>query len=179
MKETSRYTTWLHNRTMAQRIALAYTTCGTTELIPHLPKLVAWRPSRLQRNIGIGFAVLIGGAAIGNSIETATKVETAPVVASAPVSKWNNPNVKPFAESPYMAYGEVYWDANTNQWYCQVQRHMSTPCKNAEGRSATQLEDDAFKSREYTARAEAEEKAKNEYWCGPFEKPEKTGCNSL
>jgi hypothetical protein len=178
MKETSRYTAWLHKRTTAERVAMAYASFGTTELVPHLPKLGAWRPSRLQRNIGIGFAVLIAGAAIGDSIETATKVETAPVVASAPVSKWNNPNVKPFAESPYMAYGEVHWDANTNQWYCQVQRHMSTPCKNTEGRSATQLENDAFKSREYAARAKAEEKAKNEYWCGPFEKPEKTGCHT-
>jgi hypothetical protein len=182
MNKPTRYTTWLHKRTTAERAIMAYVSCGTTELIPHLPKLAALRlprPTRFNVTVGVSAALLVGLPTIGAMLSPKTMETKAPVVASAPVSKWKNPNVKPFAESPFMDYGTVEWDANYSQWICQTDRHSWAPCKSAEGRTAAQLEDDGFKARAYNAQRDAEEDAKNEYWCGPFEKPEKTGCNSL
>jgi hypothetical protein len=106
-----------------------------------------------------------------------TKVE------AAPVNKWKNPNIKPFAESPFMDYGKVEWDEDDQQWRCEFAKGSTTPCSKAEGKTAEQLKEDGAQARVDTARfraeREAQERALNEYWCGPFEDPKKTGCNSL
>ncbi len=182
MNKPTRYTTWLHKRTTAERAIMAYVSCGTTELIPHLPKLAALRlprPTRFNVTVGVSAALLVGLPTIGAMLSPKTVENKAPVVASAPVSKWKNPNVKPFAESPFMDYGKVVWDEEDQQWRCEFEKGSTTPCSKAEGKTAEQNEDLGATGRITSMQSEAELKAKDEYWCGPFEKPEKTGCNSL
>lgn len=105
--------------------------------------------------------------------QASTKVET------APVSKWKNPNIKPFAESPFMDYGKVEWSEADQQWRCEFDKGRTTPCSKAEGKTTEQNEDLGATGRVASMRSEAELKAKDAYWCGPFEDPKKTGCNSL
>ena len=139
------------------------------------------------------FTAAVGGLAFGVNLipsvcdsnptcpfkpaQATTKIET------APMSKWKNPNIKPFAESPYLDYGKVIWDEGEQQWRCEVEKGGTTPCSNAEGKTAEQLKEDGAQARVNSARfhaeREARERALNEYWCGPFEDPKKTGCNEL
>ncbi len=106
----------------------------------------------------------------------------APEVVVPTYTRWNNPNVKPFAESPYYQGGftdTVHWDESTQQWYCKVSEHSSTRCQDAEGKTEGQLVESRMKSEAYMAERDAQEDALNDYWCGPLENAKKTGCKSL
>lgn len=110
------------------------------------------------------------------------KSEPNKVVTQPAYTRWNNPNVKPFDVSPYYQGGytpTVYWDASTNQWYCKVSKHSATRCQDAEGKTEEQLAESRYQSEKFMADRDAQERALNDYWCGPFEDPKKTGCNKL
>jgi hypothetical protein len=105
-----------------------------------------------------------------------------PKVAAPAYTRWNNPNVKPFAESPYYQGGytdTVYWDESTQQWYCKVEQYGATRCQDAEGETKEQIAEAGAKARAGRAELDAQQRALNEYWCGAFEDPKKTGCREL
>jgi hypothetical protein len=192
MKETQRmsnlfdrYTSWHSKLTLPQKFALAYTTMGVSELVPYVnaKAIPLDRVKKVAKRVGfasIGFGALIVCASISHNVDQAqapAKVSSAPAY-----TRWNNPNVKPFNESPWFSGGfneTVYWDATTKQWYCSVTENGATPCKEAEGKTTAQLAEDTAKLEAYQANREAEEAAKNDYWCGLFEDPQKTGCHSM
>jgi hypothetical protein len=117
-----------------------------------------------RRPLAIGMLLTIPGAVILNCIMPSPEQVTAQLAANntqaVPISKWKNPNVKPFAESPFYSGGyteTVTWDERTQQWYCKFSDTSSTRCSDAEGKTQAQLDQEGEKARQATADFDASE----------------------
>jgi hypothetical protein len=179
-----RYISWHAKLSLSQKFALAYTTLGVSELVTNVKASQVKKITKRVGFVSLGCGALIVCASVSHNIDQAqTTAQTTAEVASAPAyTRWNNPNVKPFAESPYYQGGytdTVYWDESTQQWYCKVEQHGATRCQDAEGETKEQIAEAGAKARAGRAELDAQQRALNEYWCGAFEDPKKTGCREL
>lgn len=135
------------------------------------------------------FTAAVSGLAFGVNLIPAVcdsnptcPFKPAPEVVTPTYTHWNNPNVKPFEVSPWFQGGytpTVYWDAQDKQWRCKINEDTAVPCRQAEGKTEEQFAQDRYNSEKYMADRDARERALNDYWCGAFEDPKKTGCREL
>ena len=187
MKENhSAFDNFMSARTTLQRVGLAYSSFGVSEVLYNRKKIVEATKnvvaSKRNKRIAVASASLITFVCVGSFFESREKPAIAASSPAPVYTRWNNPNVKPFEVSPWFQGGytpTVYWDAQDKQWRCKINEDTAVPCRQAEGKTEEQFAQDRYNSEKYMADRDARERALNDYWCGPFEDPKKTGCNKL